>query len=224
MTRQHDSTLRAISFDVGGTLIEPWPSVGHVYAEIAAQHGAAGIPAQLLNERFKAAWRSSKDFDYTRSGWESLVQQTFAGLIPSAVTFFPELYERFTEPEAWQVYDDVRPTLDKLAEKEIRLIVISNWDDRLRPLLKRLKLDQYFESLIISCEVGFAKPSPIIFEQAASRLGLAPGDILHVGDSAEMDLRGAMAAGFQAVQLKRGQEAKSPEAIASLAELRISRY
>ncbi|MBC8096085.1 MAG: HAD-IA family hydrolase [Akkermansiaceae bacterium] len=224
MTLRSDSTLRAVSFDVGGTLIEPWPSVGHVYAEIAAQHGAPGLSPQLLNERFKTAWRSCKDFDYTRVGWENLVQQTFAGLIPSAVSFFPELYERFTEPEAWQVFDDVRPTLDKLAEEEIRLVVISNWDDRLRPLLKRLKLDQYFESLIVSCEVGFAKPSPIIFEQAASRLGLAPGDILHVGDSAEMDLRGARAAGFQAIQLKRGEEAKSPDVITSLAELRISGY
>jgi len=31
--------IRAISFDVGGTLIRPWPSVGHVYAEVAAQQG-----------------------------------------------------------------------------------------------------------------------------------------------------------------------------------------
>ena len=41
--------IRAVTFDVGGTLIEPWPSVGHVYAEVAAQHGWAGLSIEALN-------------------------------------------------------------------------------------------------------------------------------------------------------------------------------
>ncbi len=223
MTVRSQSTIQAISFDVGGTLIEPWPSVGHVYAEIAARHGIVGLSPQLLNDRFKSAWRSCNAFDYTRTGWEKLVNQTFAGVIPDAVQFFPELYERFTEPDAWKVFDDVRPTLDHLAAEQIRLIVISNWDERLRLLMERLRLDKYFDSLVISCEVGFAKPSSVIFQQAASKLGLPPGSILHVGDNAEMDYQGATAAGFQAVRLNRGAQMRGPDEIDSLTELRGKR-
>ena len=40
-------TVEAITLDVGGTLIEPWPSVGHIYAEVAARHGVQAEPEEL---------------------------------------------------------------------------------------------------------------------------------------------------------------------------------
>src|ERR1051326_3418737 len=167
--------IRGVTFDVGGTLITPWPSVGQVYADVAARHGMKNISAAILDERFRAAWKASNEFDYTRGGWEKLVEQTFHGLTAASsswANFFSELYERFAEAEVWHVFDDVRPTLDALASRGIRLGVVSNWDERLRVLLQRLRLDTYFETFAISCEVGFAKPSPVIFEHAAARLGL----------------------------------------------------
>src|SRR5262245_61768429 len=108
--------IKAVTFDVGGTLIEPWPSVGHVYAEIAAQHGLKNISAESLTRRCKSAWQACRDFDYTRSGWEDLVNETFRGLVPDRerVHFFPALYERFADPHAWRVFDDVHPVLDVL--------------------------------------------------------------------------------------------------------------
>src|SRR5690606_37337940 len=144
------------------------------------------------------------DFDYSREGWERLVEETFSGLIPSCAGFFPELYERFVQPDAWEIFEDVRPTLDRLAHAGIRMAVVSNWDERLRPLLQQLRLNHYFETLHISCEAGAPKPSPIIFAQAAAGLGLPPQEILHVGDSFEMDFEGARDAGFQSRHLCRG--------------------
>src|SRR5580700_10426449 len=43
--------IRAVTFDVGGTLIEPWPSVGRVYAEVAARHGLE-VAAEDLDRQF----------------------------------------------------------------------------------------------------------------------------------------------------------------------------
>lgn len=203
---------------MGGTLIEPWPSVGHVYAQVAAEHGFPELAPEILNVGFKRAWKSCKSFDYTRAGWELLVQQTFAGLIPS-ISFFPELYDRFARPDAWRVYDDVVSTLETLAAADVQLIVISNWDERLRELLRQLRLSSYFERLVISCEVGFPKPSPVIFEQASAKLGLPPGSILHVGDSAELDWQGARAAGFQSLHLRREIQDLRETEIASLSEV-----
>jgi putative hydrolase of the HAD superfamily len=211
--------IKAVTLDVGGTLIQPWPSVGHVYAEIAARHGCKNISPELLNVRFKAVWLASKDFDYTRAGWEKLVAQVFQGLTsaPSRPTFFPELYDRFAEPEAWRIFDDVRPALESLAAAGIRLGVISNWDERLRGLLERLRLQDYFETFAISCEVGFPKPSPVIFAQAAAGFGLPPTAILHIGDSLEMDAQGARSAGFRALHLMRDREEYKDDCIDSLA-------
>ena len=86
------SHICAVTFDVGGTLIEPWPSVGHVYAEVAARHGVNHADPAVLNRQFTAAWRGRKNFNYTRTDWADLVDQTFVGLsdvLPSR-TFFPE--------------------------------------------------------------------------------------------------------------------------------------
>ncbi len=213
--------LGAITFDVGGTLIESWPSVGHIYAEVAARHGWPGLSAELLNRRFFAAWRAFDNFGHTRSQWAALVDAAFRGLTdpPPSRSFFGELYERFSQPEAWHVFDDVRPALAALAARGLKLGVISNWDRRLRPLLRRLKLADCFEVIVVSCEVGAAKPSRVVFRKAVARLGLAPERVLHVGDSREMDWRGARAAGLQARLLQRQGTRAAPGVIHSLRDL-----
>lgn len=208
--------IQAVTFDVGGTLIEPWPSVGHVYAEVAARHGLKNFSPEQLNARFKTAWRARPSFGHSRNAWEELVTEVFDGSVPPG--FFAELYDRFAEPDAWHIYDDVLPTLDLLASCKIKLAVISNWDERLRPLLHKLKLDHYFEVFAVSLEIGFPKPSRVIFDHTAKTLSLPARSILHVGDSAEMDLAGATAAGFQAIQIHR-RSSCSGSGIHSLTEL-----
>lgn len=213
--------IQAVTFDVGGTLIEARPSVGHVYAEIAGRHGVRNITPELLNERFKTAWRARGHLTDTRADWEELVDAAFQGLAvePPRTTFFPELFERFAQPEVWHIFDDVLPALEALRLRGLRLGVISNWDERLRVLLRRLGLDIWFETTVVSCEVGFPKPSSVIFERAARNLGLPPASILHVGDSLEMDLLGARGAGFHALRICRGAEALTDGEIRSFADL-----
>src|SRR5215471_13632609 len=114
--------VQAVTFDAGGTLIEPWPSVGDVYVEVAARNGLKGLSVVTLNRQFAAAWRAQKNFNYTRTAWAGIVDETFNGLteaLPSQ-TFFPELYSRFARPEAWRIFDDVLPTLEELASSGVK--------------------------------------------------------------------------------------------------------
>ena len=215
-----DSTIAAVSLDVGGTLIEPRPSVGHVYAEMAARHGVGAADPVALNRRFREAWRKKGDFDYSQAAWSALVRQAFgerAGELPEE--FFPAVYQRFTEPDVWHVFEDVVPTLDTLATHGVKLAIVSNWDERLRPLLANLRLHSFFEVIVVSCEVKFAKPSPVIFELLERRLGLPLNRVLHVGDSAAEDVAGARGAGLHARLVRRGAPAIAGEQLDSLMEI-----
>jgi len=199
--------IRAITFDVGGTLVQPCPSVGHVYAEVASQHGLQ-ISPELLNQRFAKAWKGFKGFNHTKADWGRMVDLTFQELTPTppSLTFFDQLYSRFSAPEVWHIFPEVHDTLELLRSRGFKLAVISNWDERLRPLLHSLELDRYFEEIVISCEVGAAKPSVMIFSRTAEALKLSPSEILHVGDDPIADVGGAHGAGFKAVLLDRAGE------------------
>jgi putative hydrolase of the HAD superfamily len=213
--------IQAVTFDVGGTLIQPWPSVGHVYAEVAANHGIANLPHDGLQRRFATAFYRRARAIHSAKEWAEIVDETFAGLtaeLPSR-TFFPELYERFAQPGAWRIYPDVEPTLAALAGRGLKLGVVSNWDDRLRPLLHALGLARDLETIVVSCEIGASKPAPAIFQKAVEQLGVPPYAILHVGDSFEMDVQGARAAGLKAVQIERKTKPAQPGQITSLDDL-----
>jgi putative hydrolase of the HAD superfamily len=211
--------IRAITLDVGGTLLQPWPSVGHVYAKVASRHGLQ-ISPEDLNRRFAAAWRDKIDFSHTQSGWSALVDQIFAGLVatPPSRSFFPALYAAFSSPSAWRVYDDVLPCLEQWRRRGLKLGAISNWDDRLRPLLQQLGLAKWFDAIVISAEVGITKPHPAIFQRAANLLQTEPSALLHLGDNRVEDFDAARAAGFQALLLRRNQPPRPNEQISSLAD------
>jgi dihydrofolate synthase/folylpolyglutamate synthase len=210
------SSIRAVTFDVGGTLIEPWPSVGRVYAQIAERHGVV-VPAEQLDRQFAAAWKAKKNFGYGMSDWSNLVNRTFEGLAgaPPGDALFSDLYAHFATAAPWRVFDDVLPCLRRLKGRGLKLGIISNWDERLRPLLRALELDKYFDTVIVSGEVGRHKPDARVFETAAMQLGAPPETVLHVGDSATEDFQGARKAGLRAVLLRRGQTA-ARDAIPSL--------
>jgi putative hydrolase of the HAD superfamily len=210
--------IRAISLDVGGTLIEPYPSVGHVYTAAVAEHGARRFDPSSVTTAFLEAWKGRGDFDYSREAWLALVRATFAGGLEVSESLFDAIYSRFGRASAWRVHEDVFPFLEKARAAGVPLIAISNWDERLKPLLSELGLAPYFVDVIVSVEAGARKPDPLIFQAAAKRLGLPPALVLHAGDSRFEDFEGALNAGFQSLLLKRG-EPPSDVQVATLEEL-----
>lgn len=219
------SRVQAVTFDVGGTLIEPWPSIGQIYAGVAAEHGAAGLNADALGSRFAEAWAEGGGRAETREDWRAVVRATFRDwpALADSEAFFGALYERFRLPTAWRVFDDVVPTLASLKAAGLRLGILSNWDDRLRPLLEQLDLCRWFEVVVISCEAGCRKPDATLFRRAAEAFGFPPEQVLHVGDSWEHDVLGARDAGMQAVQVRRGTAAGGAGALSKLTRLAASR-
>jgi putative hydrolase of the HAD superfamily len=212
--------IKAVTFDAGGTLLEPFPSVGHVYSLVAHQLYGIDLDPDELTRRFLQAWKKKSNFRYSLECWRWVVVETFRGLMPVIDNhFFQALYVRFEDPAVWRVYDDVLPTLEKLRDRGLPLAIISNWDERLGPLLTHLKLAQFFSSVQISGKVGFHKPAPEIYLAATTELNIRPEEALHVGDSNSEDYEGAMRCGLRAVLLNREAAESQPHVIRSLAEL-----
>ena len=212
--------IRAITFDVGGTLVEPWPSVGHVYAEVAARFGVNGIAPEALTEKFIRAWKAQGGFDYSQESWFALVRETFGGdaaRLPDQ--FYPAVYDRFAEADCWHIFEDVLPALEALAGRGLKLGIISNWDERLRPLLGRLDLANRFTTVVVSCEVGVTKPDRELFQRAARNLAVRPDEMLHVGDSQAFDVVGAENAGARGLQVVRKGPLTASWQIAALTQL-----
>ena len=65
--------------------------------------------------------------------------------------------------------------------------------------LEQTPLSKYFDFFISAAEAGVCKPAPEIFLKAAHRAGVRPNDILHIGDSAQADVLGALNAGCRAI-------------------------
>jgi putative hydrolase of the HAD superfamily len=86
-----------------------------------------------------------------------------------------------------------------------RLAVVSNFDysPTCRAILEREGIAHLFETIVISDEVGWRKPKPVIFETALSRLGLRPAEALFVGDRADIDVVGARGVGMPSVWINR---------------------
>jgi putative hydrolase of the HAD superfamily len=180
---------------------------------VAERHGFA--PEE---EKFGAAFRTAFRTlppplttrlprpDDDRGWWRTLVHHVVeeAGA-PAGFNrdrYFDELYEEFTRPGVWELYPEVREVLGQLAGR-FRLGIISNFDRRLRTILRLLGLGNAFEVIAISSEVGADKPDPWIFERALALAGVHPGEALHVGDDAECDWEGAERAGLSTYRLDR---------------------
>ena len=115
---------------------------------------------------------------------------------------FDDLYAHFACPEAWEVFPDVSAALERLAVR-CRLFVLSNFDRRLHRILDGHGLGSWFESMIISSEVGVSKPHPRIFDVALRAARVPPGSCLHVGDELKADGDGAREAGMRFFHVRR---------------------
>lgn len=201
--KDNEPRVRAVFFDVGGTLIHPWPSVGEIYAAAAGRHGI-GITAEQAEHAFRESWTALKRPALTvsrKDWWRELVYRTLG---QDNEACFEELFERFARAEAWRIYPDVDDALREARNRGLHLGLITNWDERLRPLLREIGLAPRFDSLTVSCEIGVEKPSPAIFRAALAAARVKPAEALHVGDSYEEDVQGACAVGMRALLLNRG--------------------
>lgn len=85
--------------------------------------------------------------------------------------------------------------------RDYRLGLLSNFTHppAAREILDRLGLTPFFEVILISGDLGYRKPHPLVFRRLIQDLGVDKGRILYVGDDPEPDITGALGAGLRPV-------------------------
>lgn len=112
--------------------------------------------------------------------------------------------------------DENEKALDDVREKGYRMAIISNFDyaPAAYALIEKFRIGRFFEKIIISEEVGWRKPKPIIFWRAMELLKIMPEEALFVGDNFRADICGAKGVGMDAAWLNNKHQAPenlSPE-------------
>jgi putative hydrolase of the HAD superfamily len=219
-----DAIPATVLLDALGTLVElerPWP---HLVDELAARgvvvdedDARAAMLAEMAYYRAHhdeaVDWPALKDL---RRRCAAVVQEQLHTSLP-----LDDVLDALLGAIRFRAYPEVPDVLARLRAGGARLAVVSNWDVSLHDVLERTGLRPLVDAVVISAELGVAKPDPAIFRAALQRLGATADGAVHVGDSLEHDVAGARAAGLEAVLVARNG-AVAPEgvrAVRSLADL-----
>ncbi len=216
----HKRTYQTVLFDIGGTLIFPDPSVGHIYAREAKGFGIQLSVQEAQGSFFKAwakvknGWTSKLHYGRndgdSRKFWRAIVYETFApysnGLDMNPL--FQHLYTHFGRPNTWSLYPDVLKTLSRLKSAGYTLGILSNWDNRLPAILEGLGVRDYFDHTFISFAVGLEKPDIGIFKHVLNTLAFSPESILYIGNDYQDDYIPAQSLGIDTLLIDRKDHTK----------------
>ena len=206
--------LKAIFFDLDGTIRHNLPLGGEVFAQQAIQLGLRANAEDLRRAaRWEHSyWANSKDLlsDMQRFNgqlaefWNRYAQRQLVALGASALQaaeLAPKVNQYMTEsykPESI-VPNEVRRVLPALMASGYKLALISNRSQPYQQEIEELGLASYFEFSLAGGEINAFKPEPEIFLHACRRLGVTPVQAAYVGDNYYADVVGARSAGLTPV-------------------------
>lgn len=150
--------------------------------------------------------------------WSEVIGQTYKStqdlttILPAEMdALLPALSRRlyadvFGSSEGWLLKEDTEYTLQKLREWRDqgagpRIGVVSNFDSRLVDILKELNIYDTFDFVLTSHESRFEKPQRELFDLALERGDVSDASLaFHIGSEVDVDVAGAVAAGWNAVR------------------------
>lgn len=200
------SRVRAITLDLDDTLWPVWPTI-HRAEQVLTDWLTAHAPATAalsadaeLKKTVRAeinARHGDRAHDLSFLRLESIRALLLkagdpAHLAESAFEVF------FAERQRVDLFDDAMPALQFWSQR-YPVVALSNGNADVH----RVGIGQHFHASVSAQSLGVAKPDMRIFMAGAEAAGVAPQEVLHIGDDAHADAVGALAAGMQVAWLNR---------------------
>lgn len=201
--------MRAVSFDLGQTLVEFDETL------LLAQAQRRGLTLTLgrLSEVQSDAWCAynlAKSHGQTGfDAWAAFVRfllqgaelRSLHGSQPVSAEireeFLRYLWSEQPHNNLWRKpIPGMFELLRTLHRRGTKLGVLTNSEGRAQQLVDELGFGEFVDVVVDSGVEGIEKPDPRIFTKLAERLNCEFGEIVHVGDSYEADVLGALGAGM----------------------------
>jgi 2-haloacid dehalogenase len=187
-----DERISAVIFDLGGVLIDWDPR--HLYRKLFDD------PADMerfLGEVATAAWNHEQD------AGRPLAQGTaeLVAAYPDQRRLIEAYYDRWPEMLGDAIGGTVAVLRDVRATG-LPVYALSNWSAETFPVTRgRYPFLGWFDGVLISGDVGVAKPDPRIYEVLIERFGVVPGRSVFIDDIAT-NIRAAEAKGFRTIRFE----------------------
>ena len=197
--------VQAITLDLDDTL---WPfapigaRIDVVLHEWMCEYSpatAAMYPVAAMRELRERSYRDNPHLHFDLSALRRLTIQEALQNSGASLDLLEPAYEVFyAARNQVEYYPDALEALARIAAR-VPVAALSNGNAD----LERIGLSHLFAFQLGAREHGAAKPEPSIFHAACDRLGVAPAQVLHVGDHIEMDVAGAITAGLRGCWINR---------------------
>jgi N-acetyl-D-muramate 6-phosphate phosphatase len=186
--------LRAILFDLDGTLLDTAPDMVGALNALRREHGLAPLPYEEVRPAVShgAARVVKTGFPDATADGAAALQRRFLQIYRGALS------------QGTRLFPGMEQVLDALARRRLKSGIVTNKPAWLTdPLLDELGLRARFECVVSGDTVAERKPHPMPLLHAATLADVSPGECVYVGD-AERDVQAAHAAGMPALVANYG--------------------
>jgi len=190
MKRSFPLPVEAVTIDLDGTLVDSIPDLATASNMMLGELGRPPLPLKLIRT-------------FVGKGIANLVDRALAGhidggadraLIARAMPIYERCYTQVNGKHT-TIYPGVKEGLAALEAQGFPLACVTNKSVRFaQPLLEMLGLAKHFTQLVGGDTLAQKKPDPAPLIYAAERFGIAPSDMLMIGDSIN-DTQAARGAG-----------------------------
>ena len=206
--------IEAILFDMGGTLRGSVPTSPAIkeqkvrqIMQLLGEGGSLEKFQQLLTDRFLGYTLWSREtlleLDERAIWTQWMLPERPADLIRERALELHKLWREGTGVR--EIFPETKEIIIELFRRGYRLGIVSNTTSTVETptLLRSLEIAGYFETVILSSEIGIRKPDPAILIEAVHRMGIQPERCAYIGDRLNRDLEAARKAGFGRIIIRR---------------------
>jgi len=203
--------IKAILFDIGGTLVKTEP-MHETFKRILKAKGIDLPPEKITIalEKTKKELDIKKMPELRQDFWLkfNLIALENLGIKYDILSLAKAIDKEWWDYAKISLYPEALTVLHKLKEKHLKIGIVTNsFQIDMEKGLSKLNLRGLFDVEVNIDSAGKAKPAKEIFMFAVRKLCLQLSEVLFVGDEIETDYKGALNAGLQAMLIDRENKA-----------------